>query len=210
MTIGENIKNVRNAKKMTQKELAETIGLSRSYLGDLEKNRRNPSTKTVKKISEKLGISVFYLMTGFPNVEDSKILKTSPVLHDTESFLKDADKSTRERLIELINNESTDQNVIFGIDQFIKLQNYLKNTPDFIGYEFVKNILYSVYQTEMLINDLNNLDLDDLLNFEEYFNDSLKEINNLETDLKTALNELEKLDEFIWEQKDKFNSKQQL
>lgn len=70
MSIGENIKQIRKNKGLTQNELAKDIGISRSYLGDLEKNRRNPSTETIEKLSKKLGVSVLYLITGEKTFND--------------------------------------------------------------------------------------------------------------------------------------------
>lgn len=63
-TIGETIKWIRKERKMTQKDFASKIGLSRSYLGDLENNRKSPSADTITKLSKSLGVSEAYLFTG--------------------------------------------------------------------------------------------------------------------------------------------------
>lgn len=49
---------------MTQKDFASKIGLSRSYLGDLENNRKSPSADTITKLSKSLGVSEAYLFSG--------------------------------------------------------------------------------------------------------------------------------------------------
>lgn len=64
MTIGDNIKVIRKEKKLTQKQLADEMNISRSYLGDLENNRKSPSMNTVESLAEKLGVSMLYLTTG--------------------------------------------------------------------------------------------------------------------------------------------------
>lgn len=64
MSIGDNIKKVRKKRKVTQEQLAEDIGLSRSYIGDLENNRYNPSTKTLDMLAQRLDVSALYLSTG--------------------------------------------------------------------------------------------------------------------------------------------------
>jgi len=61
MSVGENIKKLRKERKLTQQQLADKIGISRSYLGDIEKDRKSPSTKTLSTLAEKLGVSMFYL-----------------------------------------------------------------------------------------------------------------------------------------------------
>lgn len=61
-TIGENIKQVRKEKRMTQKELGETIGISNTYLSDIEIGRTNPSIKTLKRIAKGLEVSYVELL----------------------------------------------------------------------------------------------------------------------------------------------------
>lgn len=61
-TIGENIKRVRKEKKMTQKDLGEIIGISNTYLSDIEIGRTNPSIKTLKRIAKGLEVSYVELL----------------------------------------------------------------------------------------------------------------------------------------------------
>lgn len=51
MTTGELIKQARQNSKMTQKELAEKVGVSYQMIQAWENNRRNPKTETLKKNS---------------------------------------------------------------------------------------------------------------------------------------------------------------
>ena len=53
MTIGENLKSYRKEKSLTQKTLSKKLGISTSYMSELESNKRNPSIETVNKIAEK-------------------------------------------------------------------------------------------------------------------------------------------------------------
>lgn len=59
VTFGEIIKSTRIKKKLKQYELAELVGISRSYLSDIENNRYIPSGKTLLKIDKEIGL--FYL-----------------------------------------------------------------------------------------------------------------------------------------------------
>ena len=70
MTIGENIRKLRKEKKFTQQRLAKEIGISRSYLSDIENNRYNPSSKTLEMFAEKLNVSMLYLTTGKKTLND--------------------------------------------------------------------------------------------------------------------------------------------
>lgn len=44
MRFGDFIRAKRRKRKITLKDLAEKLGLSITYLGDIEKNKRNPIT----------------------------------------------------------------------------------------------------------------------------------------------------------------------
>lgn len=59
MTTGELIKRARQNSKMTQKELAEKVGVSYQMIQAWENNRRNPKVETMKKIASALGISAW-------------------------------------------------------------------------------------------------------------------------------------------------------
>jgi transcriptional regulator with XRE-family HTH domain len=61
---GSNLKKVRKENKFTQFELAKEIGISRTYLSDLENNRYSPSLKTAQSLADKLNVSICYLITG--------------------------------------------------------------------------------------------------------------------------------------------------
>lgn len=58
MKFGQNIKQIRKQRNLTQKQLADQIEISRSYLSDIENGRKNLSIKTVKKLANSLGLSV--------------------------------------------------------------------------------------------------------------------------------------------------------
>ena len=64
MSIGTRIKELRLERKMTQKDFAKEIGISRSYLGDLENDRKSPSAETISKLSDKLNVSSTYFFGG--------------------------------------------------------------------------------------------------------------------------------------------------
>ena len=58
MSIGENIKYIRKSKGLTQKELAEKIGVTDSAITKYEKGDREPNWKTLNKIAEALGVTI--------------------------------------------------------------------------------------------------------------------------------------------------------
>ena len=59
LIVGKNLKKIRKAKNLTQKELAEKCNLSDGFISDLEsKTFRTISLNTLFMISKKLNISI--------------------------------------------------------------------------------------------------------------------------------------------------------
>lgn len=56
--IETNIKEYRENKKMTQKELAEKVGVRRETIVHLEKNKYNPSLELALEIAEIFEVAV--------------------------------------------------------------------------------------------------------------------------------------------------------
>lgn len=64
MTIGEKIKRMRTEKKLTQKQLADRMGVTQSHVWQYENGLANPSDKQIKKFADALGISVNELLSA--------------------------------------------------------------------------------------------------------------------------------------------------
>jgi len=61
--LGDKVKGLRKKLGMTQKELAEQVGLTPSFISQLEKNLISPSLDSLLKLSEKLNTQpIFFLM----------------------------------------------------------------------------------------------------------------------------------------------------
>ena len=58
MSIGENIKRIREEKKMSQDSLAKTIGVTQSYIAKIENGLKIPSMATGKAIAKEFGCTV--------------------------------------------------------------------------------------------------------------------------------------------------------
>ena len=74
-TVGDRIKHLRKSNNLTQKELAERIGISRSTLAGYETNQIEPSLNVVFKMSSELGVRPSYFLrtmcVEFPKVDDN-------------------------------------------------------------------------------------------------------------------------------------------
>lgn len=57
----KRLKEIRNEMKLSQKELAEKVGITAASLSAYEQNQKNPSFTTVMKIAEICGVSLDWL-----------------------------------------------------------------------------------------------------------------------------------------------------
>ena len=62
MEIGDSIRKLRMWREMTQKELAQRIGISANALCAIELNRTFPGKETIVKVCRELGVPVGYLL----------------------------------------------------------------------------------------------------------------------------------------------------
>ena len=64
MRFGLRLKSLRKKKGWTQVELADYLGLRRTYVSDLERGKRNVSLLTLEVIARGFKLSVSQLMRG--------------------------------------------------------------------------------------------------------------------------------------------------
>ncbi len=58
MTVGENIRRIRQERNLTQKQLGELVGASEAYIRAYESGRRNPKPKSLETIAKALAVNV--------------------------------------------------------------------------------------------------------------------------------------------------------
>jgi len=61
---GDRIREIREAKRLTQDQLAEKTGISKGFLSDVENGKRNISSEYLLRIANALNASVDYLLRG--------------------------------------------------------------------------------------------------------------------------------------------------
>jgi len=118
MNLGEQIKKVRTAKGLSQKEVTVNASLDKSQYSRIENGKTDPSFSTIEKIALALGISL------------SELFATSDEVKDVHSI----DKSIMEKvnLIEQLNDEERNT-LYFMLDAFLgkqKLKDVLSNVLD--------------------------------------------------------------------------------
>lgn len=53
---GKSVQNLRKKKGLTQEDLAEEVGVDRSYMGFIERGEKNPTLDKVQKIADALDV----------------------------------------------------------------------------------------------------------------------------------------------------------
>lgn len=115
MNIGDNIKRVREAKNLTQKEVIMAIDMGAAMYSRIESGKTEPSLTTLEKIAKALGVSLV------------ELIQSNESLSDVNSV----DKSLMEkvRLMEALNDEER-KTIYTMLDAFIgkkKLKDALSN-----------------------------------------------------------------------------------
>lgn len=62
--LGQNVRQTREIKNLTQERLAEFAGLDPTYVSGIERGLRNPGIKNVAKIAKALGLTTAELCKG--------------------------------------------------------------------------------------------------------------------------------------------------
>lgn len=69
--VGNRLRVERENLNMTREELAELIGISPYFLGQIERGERNMSIKTLTALSQCLHISIDYLFFGSDSIRNN-------------------------------------------------------------------------------------------------------------------------------------------
>jgi len=56
--LGKNLKRIRVQKSMTQGDIVRTLGVSRSFVSNIENGKTNPTLATIAKLAKALGVSI--------------------------------------------------------------------------------------------------------------------------------------------------------
>nr|DAZ18289.1 MAG TPA: helix-turn-helix domain protein [Caudoviricetes sp.] len=113
MTVGENIKKIREKKGMTQKELADKCNIIYQTIGKYERDLLNPKYETLQKIATALDISYFELLDISETTKESNIQKITLNVE-----IKNIDEETKkaEKLIELLKEAKSLADDLASID----------------------------------------------------------------------------------------------
>lgn len=98
-TVGERIRSARDAKKMTQLDLATKLGVSRAAVGQWEIDSTSPSIQKVKEAAQLLGVDPEWIAYGV-RAGETKIVYRSPQRDDMSFVREEAFGETVEDRVE--------------------------------------------------------------------------------------------------------------
>lgn len=100
-TFGECLRQLRKENKLTQKDLAEKLGLAQTTIANYEKDIRFPDQNILNKIADIFKVSIDYLLgrTEMPYTIGQNIVRKENNKIDYEKFLKDLNKKYIDSLL---------------------------------------------------------------------------------------------------------------
>ncbi len=80
--IGRRIREERLHLNLTQEILAEDVGLTTAYIGQVERGERNLTLENLVKVANRLGVTVDYLLSDSVNADkDTAVIQLSQLLN---------------------------------------------------------------------------------------------------------------------------------
>lgn len=98
MTVGERIKKKRLDLGWTQDVMCSKVGLSKSFLSELESGKRNVSAENLYTIAQVFGVSLDYLMAGKASKESRESNLQVPIPNSLAKFAEKEQLSFRKTL----------------------------------------------------------------------------------------------------------------
>lgn len=108
MSFSTVLKQLREARNLSQNELAESLGISRSAVSMYENGNREPSFQLLNAIVDFFNVDISYLMDRKPAQIDSDIWEVRDTLHRRPEMrvlfeaIKDAPKEDIEKAVKII------------------------------------------------------------------------------------------------------------
>lgn len=104
MTFGKKLREAREAKNLSQQDLAKLLGSVHTVIGRYERDEMKPSIDVVKRLAEELGTTVGYLLG---ESDDKEFLKDPAMLkrlNDISKFPENDKSCILYALDAMINN----------------------------------------------------------------------------------------------------------
>jgi transcriptional regulator with XRE-family HTH domain len=160
LNIGENIKELRKNRNLTQTDLAEKIGVTYITIQNYENDRRQPSIETLNKIANALGVTIADLTMPTSSDVDRQYSALLVGLIDNNTIQK--------TINELIKKKKTLKNISEGaVIPIFELKKIQKNSDLFPIEYIIKLIEYAGLSQEEIDKCLKECNTTKNLNLNE-------------------------------------------
>lgn len=112
MQVGNTIKQLRNQKGLTQKDLADRLFMSAQAVSRWENNETEPDINAIKKLAEIFEVGVEVIINGIPEPEEPVVEETK--VEETQPAEEPKEETPEENAVEVV-----DQPVAFGINAVV-------------------------------------------------------------------------------------------
>ena len=89
MTLGQRVRQRRQALKITQHDLAVALGLTPQYISAIEQDKRTASLAALLKLAQELGVTLEYLAAG----KEGVITDTIPAIRADKKLSLEAKRA---------------------------------------------------------------------------------------------------------------------
>ncbi len=143
--LGKRLKEIRQARGLSQEQMANTLGLNRSTVSQIENGKRNLAADELLSVSEALGISIDSLLD--PEKEIDVVLEEHTVPREKRKLRINVPERNvmkfKEVLLYLLKQVGSRPNVgetvIYKLLYFIDFDFYEKYEEQLIGATYIKN-----------------------------------------------------------------------
>lgn len=102
-TLGDRLNYARRKKGYTQDSLAESIGVSRGVIFNLEKNKTTPQTIVINAICQTLGVNKDWIIHGTGDMEDkSEFVQSTKILAELYDVAKELSEDEQLYLLDMV------------------------------------------------------------------------------------------------------------
>lgn len=84
--LGQRIREERLKLNLTQEQLAESVDISNSYMGQIERGERSLTLDTLIRLVNRLGVTVDYLLQDYTDAKDDNFINQLKQLMDGRNF----------------------------------------------------------------------------------------------------------------------------
>lgn len=102
-SIGEKLKSLRKSQKLTQQDVADRVGITRSTLSNYEINRRVPDLRTLQKLAEVYAVPLdFFGIASTDEILD--LLARAKEVFESSDISKDKKEDLYKEIMKLYLN----------------------------------------------------------------------------------------------------------